>query len=264
MKIVQRETFGWGRSSARAADPVKGLVIHYDGSNQGLAGRPHTSCIAYWKTTRAFHVGSARGWLDIGYSFGACPHGSVFEGRGLDREQAAQPGGNRDWYSVTLMSGPAEDPTPAQVDAVRQLRIWLMSKGVSGAVRGHRDFISTSCPGDRLYGLIKSGVFSEAPEQEDDDMPAKEIYEGAWEQDRMPVPYGSATNPEWKPRSVLVDHGVKLRQILAAVEAQGATIRELVAALAQRDEEIDVEALVRRIEAAIEGVTVRLDVANPA
>lgn len=112
----------------------------------------------------------------------------------------------------------------------------------------------------RVRGAADIAGFWNPDYSEEDDMPADEIYKGAWEQDRMPVPYGSDTNREWKPRSVLVDHGVQLRKILAAVEAQGATIRELVAALAQRDEEIDVEALVARIETAIEGVTVRLDV----
>ncbi|MGW6502982.1 CHAP domain-containing protein [Nonomuraea angiospora] len=96
--------------------------------------------------------------------------------------------------------------------------------------------------------------------QEEDDMTADALYNAAWEQDRMPVPYGSDTNKEWKPRSVLVDHGVKLRQILAAVEAQNATIKALADALAQRDQAVDVDALVGRIRTEIERVTVRLDV----
>ncbi|MEV0382897.1 peptidoglycan recognition family protein [Nonomuraea sp. NPDC050643] len=264
MNITTRDEIGWGPTAAASAHPTKGIVIHYDGSNQGLAGKPHAACLAYWRRTRTFHMTSPdRKWRDIGYSYACCPHGEVLEGRGLGREQAAQPGGNTTWYSVTLMSGPAELPTDVQIEAVRELRAYLMSKGVGGGVKGHRDFISTTCPGGRLYGLIKDGTFSKAPNEEDD-MPADEIYRAAWEQDRMPVPYGSATNGKWKPASVLVDHGVKLRQILAAVEAQGATIRELVAALAQRDQEIDVDALVGRIETAIEGITVRLDVPDSA
>jgi len=44
------------------------------------------------------------------------------------------------------------------------------------------------------------------------------------------------------------------------VEAQGAAIREMAAALAARDEAVDVDALVARITEQIERVTVRLDV----
>lgn len=265
MRLITRTEMGWGSSPASVARPTQGLVIHYDGSDQGLAGRPHSMCVAYWRRTRAFHTGPARGWADIGYSFGACPHGYILEGRGLDRTQAAQPGGNSTWYSVTLMSGPGEDPTPEQIDAVRQLRAWLVGKGVGPAVKGHRDFYSTSCPGDRLYRLVRDGVFTGSPSKEDD-VSAKDL----WIHE-LKVPYGSAENPEWHAGNVLVNHGVWLRKIAAKVDAQsaqldaqGATIRELVAALAQRDGEIDVEALISRIEAAIGRVTVRLEVGDPA
>lgn len=176
VKFQKRSAFGWGASGASPANPRSGLVVHYDGSDQGLAGKPHTSCVEYWKSTRRFHMGPSRGWADIGYSFAACPHGFVMEGRGLGRVQAAQPGGNSTWYSVTLMSGPSEAPTTEQTNAVRELRAWLIGKGVAGAVRGHRDFISTSCPGDRLYRLVKDGTFGRAPSEEDD-VSAKDVWE---------------------------------------------------------------------------------------
>jgi len=109
-------------------------------------------------------MGANRGWSDIGYSFGVCPHGQIFEGRGLDRTQAAQPGGNSTWYSCTLMSGPGEDPPAVQINAVRELRAWLMGKGMGAAVKGHRDFYSTSCPGDGLYRMVRDGTFARPPE----------------------------------------------------------------------------------------------------
>lgn len=94
------------------------------------------------------------------------------------------------------------------------------------------------------------------------DMTGDALYKSVWESDRMPVPYGSATNREWKPASVLVDHGVQLRKILAAVEVQNATITALAQALAERDQAVDVDALVGRIREEIERVTVRLDVTD--
>lgn len=257
MRFVNRTALGWGPSGGAPARPTEGLVIHYDGSDQGLAARPHSMCLAYWRRTRAFHTGPEREWADIGYSFGACPHGYIFEGRGLDRVQAAQPGGNSSWYSCTLMSGPGEDPTPEQVDAVRQLRAWLMSKGVGPAVRGHRDFYSTSCPGDRLYRLVRDGFFSESPSKEDD-VSAKDN----WDYE-ITVPWGSKENPAWKARSLLLNTNERLRAVQASLDAQNAAIGELVKALAQRDEAVDVEGLVARIKAAIERVQVRLDVGSP-
>jgi hypothetical protein len=262
MKITARAAFGWGPSGAREASPTKGLVVHYDGADQGLAGRDHVMCLAYWRRTRAFHMGPARGWADIGYSYGCCPHGAVFEGRGLGREQAAQPGGNTTYYSVTLMSGPTERPTPVQIDAVRQLRAWLMSKGVGGAVRGHRDFIETSCPGDIAYAMVRDGTFTRAASSEEDDVSAKDV----WTQE-LKVPFGTAENPEWQAGNLLVnvakwslEQRTTLATLGAKLDAQNATIKALADALAAHHAEVDADALIARIEAAIEGITVRLDV----
>jgi hypothetical protein len=158
MKLQKRSTFGWGPTAARSAHPTNGLVVHFDGSKQGLASKAHSACTAYWKNTRKFHMGPERGWLDIGYSFMVCPHGYVLEGRGVNHEQAAQPGGNTTWYSCTFGSGPGEKPNAAQLQAFRDLRAWLRSSyGVGAAVTYHGKFISTDCPGTVLKAMVLNG-----------------------------------------------------------------------------------------------------------
>ncbi|PDP86229.1 hypothetical protein CQJ94_20720 [Glycomyces fuscus] len=94
-----------------------------------------------------------------------CAHGYVIEGRGLYRTQAAQPGGNTSHYSATLATGPTDVITPEQVNAVRALRQWLMEPdtSIAGTVLGHRDFVSTSCPGDKAYALVRDGTFEQPP-----------------------------------------------------------------------------------------------------
>lgn len=163
MRLITRAAFGWPKTSASLAHPTKGLVIHYDGPGRNLTHKTHTACVDYWKETRIFHM-KTRGWLDIGYSYGVCPHGYVFEGRGIGREQAAQPGGNSTYYSCTLMLGEREAPSVVQIETTRQLRKWLMDVHKLGSsVKGHKDFISTSCPGTLLYKMVKDGTFSKAP-----------------------------------------------------------------------------------------------------
>jgi hypothetical protein len=161
MKLESRASFGWGATRADQATIRNGICVHYDGSDMGLAAKAHSACRTYWRNTRAFHMrpvsDDGRGWLDIGYSFGCCPHGVIFEGRGLNRVQAAQPGGNSTWYSCTFMTGDHESPTVAQLAAFAEFRSWLRGKGVAAAVKGHQDFISTSCPGDVLYRMVKNG-----------------------------------------------------------------------------------------------------------
>lgn len=163
MKLERRSVFGWPATAAGYASCANGLVVHYDGSNQGLAQKSHDSCRAYWKNTRKFHMGPERGWLDIGYSFGVCPHGIVLEGRGWQRQQAAQPGGNSTWTSCTFMTGDAETPTVQQIEAFRELRAWLRGKGLAAAISYHGRFIDTSCPGAILRGMVTSGQLAGAP-----------------------------------------------------------------------------------------------------
>lgn len=161
-KLQWRSDLGWSPNSpATYANPRSGLVIHYDSADQNLASKPHSACVAYWKRARGFHTGPSRGWTDIGYSFMACAHGYVMEGRGLFRTQAAQPGGNTSHYSVTLATGPDDVVTDVQINAVRQLREWLMEpeSSIAGTVKGHRDFISTSCPGTKAYRMVQDGTF---------------------------------------------------------------------------------------------------------
>jgi hypothetical protein len=246
VKLETRKVFGWGASGAGSASPKNGLVIHYDGSDQDLADGPHSECQKYWRETRVFHMGPQRGWADIGYSFAACPHGVILEGRGLGKVQAAQPGGNSTWYSCTLMSGPSETPNTAQINAVRELRAWLRGKGVGAAVRGHRDFIDTSCPGPIAYRMVQDGTFTGTPTEEDDmplsDADLAKIRDIVWNTDTAPAPTGSATktNPTWRHINVMRDTYTGVQQIKAAV-------LELV----QRDPDVDEAAIVAGVLAGL-------------
>lgn len=78
---------------------------------------------------------------------------------------------------------------------------------------------------------------------------------------------GRPGNEEWQAGNVLVNTAKWVKETRGAVavlggqlDAQNATIKALVDALAERDGAVDVDALIQHIEAAIERVTVRLDV----
>lgn len=254
MKLEKRASFGWPATNAGTAPCRNGLVAHYDGDNQGLAGKSHTACRTYWKNTRKFHMGPSRGWLDIGYSFGVCPHGVVFEGRGFGHVQAAQPGGNTTWTSCTFMSGPSEKPTTAQLTAWAELRAYLRGKGLASAVKGHRDFLSTTCPGGILYGLVKDGSLKKPLTKQEDDMPfseaqlrkiVREEAEKVMTADAVPAPgsnpadgfdpdgnpgFDPAKNPTWGRDSVRK----QTIQGLVVVDQKLDALTEAVAALAAK------------------------------
>lgn len=183
IRWVTRDDMGWGPTPAVPAPCDQGLVLHYDGVNRQLASRPHSACVSYWQATRDYHV-NTRGWSDIGYSYGACPHGYIHEGRGLRRIQAAQQGGNTSWHSVTTMSGPDEDITALQIQAIRELHNYLVARGIGSSQRGHRDFNETACPGDIVYNMLRDGTLSPGADlPEVPDMP-----EYVYIVDTLPVP----------------------------------------------------------------------------
>lgn len=162
MRLLKRSAFGWPPTRAGSAPCRNGMVAHYNGGPTGLSeSASHARCISYWKRVRGWHLD--RGWLDIGYSYGVCPHSYVFEGRGFGRVQAAQPGGNTTWTSCTFMIGGSERPSAGQIRAWRELRAWLRGKGLGSAVRGHRQFVSTRCPGNIIYGMVRDGTLSKGP-----------------------------------------------------------------------------------------------------
>jgi hypothetical protein len=148
----------------------------------------------------------------------------------------------------------------AQLDAYRRLCAELCQEFriPASQVKGHKE-VNTQKPDPHSVNMNQ---FRQAVARliEGEDMTKDEIFKAVWFTDAIPVPYGSKENPNWQARSVLTNHGEWLRRIDGKLDAQNAAIRELAAALAARDEAIDVEALVARIEAAIEKVTVRLEV----
>jgi len=207
IKWVTRKELGWPPSGARVANPRSGVALHYDGSNRNLANKNHRECVAYWKWCRGFHM-KTRGWADIGYSFGVCPHGFVFEGRGWNREQAAQPGGNTTYYSITLMCGPSDRIPQVQIDTVNLLIGLMKSKGVSTVIKGHSNFYNTSCPGDKIRSLMRNGVFKAVTEGDDDlaysEKQLTEIVRRAvWDQDKCEPPWPSPHNPTWTYANVM-------------------------------------------------------------
>jgi hypothetical protein len=94
-------------------------------------------------------------------------------------------------------------------------------------------------------------------------MTKQDIYDAVWKTDAILGPLDAAdhkTNPNWQPQSILKDVQAGVRSLNKMVAAQNVTIKALADALKARDNAIDVDALVARIESAIEGVTVQLNV----
>lgn len=147
----------------------RGFVIHHNGPPARCVGQPHTRCEAFWRAVRRHHV-VTNGWSDIAYSFGICPHGTRFVGRGWHLPQFANgrdvrgdnDGSDGLWYTVLAFvgggaatgydTGAAEEPvTAAMLGGIGELIDEGRRAGRCGlAVLPHNRFKHKACPGPTL------------------------------------------------------------------------------------------------------------------
>lgn len=151
----------------------RGFVLHHNGPPARCVGQPHSRCVAFWAGVKRFHTSKppkGQGWSDIAYSFGVCPHGVRFTGRGWNKNQFAggddvvghDDGPDSAWYSVLVFLGgddstdDTERPTTAMVDGV----IGLLDEGRDSGRCGrrvlpHSAFKPKPCPGPEFTALAR-------------------------------------------------------------------------------------------------------------
>lgn len=169
MQLVTRAE--WGAKASRYPLDVipgtEGTKIHYEGTwvDPALAHADrHGDCAGHVRAIQQAHLDNpSENWSDIAYNYVICPHGSVFEGRGLHRRTGANGNQalNRAHYSVCALLGSKglTEPTTAQLAGLRDAVDYLRTKGGAGdEIKGHRDGYATDCPGGPLYAWVKKGA----------------------------------------------------------------------------------------------------------
>lgn len=160
MKLVKRSQWGakYGRGPTNITPEKGGVAVHYVGSGK-LTGIEHSKCAARVRGIESDHV-NGNGWDGIAYNFLACHHGYVFEGRGLGHRSAAQgtTSGNQNYYAVCALIGDKDTPGDTLKTALRDAIDYMRSKDAGSRLKGHRDFRSTSCPGNPLYKWVGAGA----------------------------------------------------------------------------------------------------------
>lgn len=152
-RVIERDEWGSVTIPAGSYIPARWypgvtLWVHY---TAGPAPSPTFEAeAAHMRFVQGFHRGPSRGWLDIGYHFVVGPSGRIYRGRPAQTVGAHCPGHNGE-PSVCLMLGVGEEPTRAQLDAVR----WLKESLNAGQLKGHRQApYPTSCPGDAVVEAL--------------------------------------------------------------------------------------------------------------
>lgn len=177
--IILRED--WGARAPTRTPKVKtsqrvGLLPHWNGPRLRLDPDGVCRCENVMRGIQNYHMSATptkSAWSDFAYSFGVCPHGKVFEGRGLYWDEFAtdaKENGHK-WYTVFLMIGAdhvnhatedyvisyggyqffmqnVERITPAMREALNWLRKYLVEQSFCDLrVAAHCDFKNKSCPG---------------------------------------------------------------------------------------------------------------------
>lgn len=155
----------------------KGVKVHYTGGyvDPKLLTN-HDRCVSAVKGIQNGHM-DGNGWIDIGYSFVVCPHGKVFDGRGLGYLPAANGSGlNSGHYAVLALVGNSglTEPNQGMINGLRDAITYIRTYGNAGKeIKGHRDGYATDCPGGPLYKLVTNGSLEPSNRtDDDDDMPS--------------------------------------------------------------------------------------------
>ncbi len=174
--IISRAAWG-ANNSGTCSSPIygsslRGAVIHHTaGSNTEPADRS----AAVVKATQAYHMNS-RDWCDIAYNFLVDRYGQIFEGRkgGIDKVVRGAHSGNgsvnEQTTGIALMGTfTTAAPTTAMKSALVRLTAWKLNlhgvpaKGTYSLggktlnrIAGHRNVVSTECPGATVYSWLTS------------------------------------------------------------------------------------------------------------
>ncbi len=116
----------------------------------------HGDCAGRMKSIQNYHMDTQK-WADIAYNFVVCPHGYVFEGRGVGKRSAANGDydSNSASYAICYLSGEGDAFTAEAKTAINEAALLLVPAGPIW--KRHRDWVATACPGDEISAWVSSG-----------------------------------------------------------------------------------------------------------
>ena len=149
----------WGASAptgAYVAHQISRITVHHS----AVVLRDNRKAPAQLRAFQADH--QSRGWPDIAYHLLIDRHGNVYQGRPLgvagDTNTNYDPSGHL--LVLALGNFQVQEISAAQLNATVSLLAWACTQyGIAPrAIRGHRAYANTLCPGDRFQRYITDGT----------------------------------------------------------------------------------------------------------
>lgn len=179
MQYISRQQWGAvppSQSLAGWGAQLRGIAIHYVGGAGTIGLDSHDRCAPMLRSLQTTAMSGSYTWKysDLEYNLVGCPHGYVFEGRGLRYQGAAQLNANHSHGSVLAMANVADRIQGTQLasavnDAVAAFQA---AHPAATEVVGHRDTAGnpsgTECPGAFIEAWIRAGRPAGPNEEADD------------------------------------------------------------------------------------------------
>ena len=151
----------WGAVPAVRTVPVskrlKGVCLHF----MGFPVRTEDP-VRLVQSIQRNHMAPPKSWWDIAYNELIAQDGTVLEGRGLLYRSGAQgsTATNRAYIALGLLLGDGDEPTDEMIQAVRErIAVVRFFQAQATKIVGHSDLKPTSCPGNHVRALLRSGAF---------------------------------------------------------------------------------------------------------
>lgn len=199
-------------------EPLKRAVVHH------TATVPGSDSLATIRAIWEYHANTL-GWGDIGYNYLVDQNGNIFQGRYFDATYAEQNnvdvvGGhtyenNRGTTGIAALGDFTNtDPTNSLLHYVGEVAAYKMGpyglnpasgETYGGNLLAHRDLLSTSCPGQRLYDKLQTirGVASAL-------FPTYYIAPYAWQYVNQYAYLDSARQTPIDPNAIILTPGQRL------------------------------------------------------
>lgn len=144
------------RSVSYNIDPSNGgAAAHWGGPRQNLIPNDHSRCVKIWLGWQRYHMDN-HGWVDLAYTGGYCNCGIALAGRGHGVRTAANGtnAGNGSYHAYVWIGGQGERPNKRAFDALDWWVLEGRKHGAGQAVRPHRYFTGTGCPGFDIINYV--------------------------------------------------------------------------------------------------------------
>lgn len=154
-RVICREAWGAAGSKPYKKHTIERLTVHH------TAGLLTDNSVAPNHLRSYQRTHQSRGMADFAYHLFIDGHGNIYEGRDITVVGQSFTSYDPTGHLLVVLDGNFEEqPVPAaQVDALVDVLAWAtVEYGVStSTIKGHRDYVSTACPGKALYAIVKDG-----------------------------------------------------------------------------------------------------------